>query len=150
MFRINRQTDYAIRVLLALAKQPAGARLATSAIGEEMLIPRAFLNRIVAQLANTGLLKTFAGRDGGLQLDRPAEELNLRQVIEAMEGAILLSECMTGDSACPFEQNCPVRGRWGRLQGIILAELEHTNFAILVDEVRQGVLNPASVLPVSP
>ncbi|MEZ0396426.1 MAG: Rrf2 family transcriptional regulator [Anaerolineales bacterium] len=147
MFRINRQTDYAIRVLLALARRPEGTRVAASTLGEEMLIPRAFLGRIVAQLARGGLVQTFPGRDGGLQLSRPASAVTLREVIEIIEGPVLLSECMLGDASCPFEGHCPVRGRWGRLQQAILDELEHTTFADLAAEAAfvQGRLN---VLPV--
>jgi Rrf2 family protein len=147
MFRINRQTDYAIRVLLALARRPAGERLAASILGEEMLIPRAFLGRIVAQLAHAGLVQTFPGRDGGLQLSRPAEELTLRDVIEAIEGPILLSECMAGEEACPFEGRCPVRGRWAHLQKTILNELGCMTFAALAAETA-FVQGPVSVLPV--
>ena len=112
MFRVNRQTDYAIRVLLMLAQQPEGTRLSTSEIGREMLIPPAFLPRIVAQLAQANLLLTFPGRDGGLQLPRPAGQITLKDVVEVMEGPLLLSECMTGEEACPFEGNCRVRCRW--------------------------------------
>jgi len=148
MFRVNRQTDYAIRVLLALAKQPEGTRLATSVIGEEMLIPKAFLTRIVAQLAQTGLVVTFQGREGGLQLPRPAGEINLWDVVDAMEGPFLLSDCMSGEQACPFEGACPVRSRWGRLQKAIMDELERTTFAELALET-MNVSGPALVLPVN-
>ncbi len=58
MLRINRQTDYAVRVLLALAKQAEGARLSTAAIQREMLVPAALMPRIVADLARTGLIRT--------------------------------------------------------------------------------------------
>jgi Rrf2 family protein len=136
MFRVNRQTDYAIRVILALAKQPQGTRLSSAEIGKEMLIPGAFLARIVAQLAQAGLLKTFPGREGGLQLARPANEITLRDVVEFMEGRFLLSECMTGEEACPFESACPVRLRWDGLQGVILTELEKTNFTLLAEEAK--------------
>jgi Rrf2 family protein len=148
MFRVNRQTDYAIRVLLALAKQPEGTRLATSAIGEEMLIPKAFLTRIVAQLAQTGLVVTFPGRDGGLQLARPAGETTLWHVVGAMEGPFLLSDCMTGEATCPFEGACPVRTRWGRLQKAIVDELTRTTFAELALET-MSVSGPVTVLPVN-
>lgn len=148
MFRINRQTDYAIRVLLALAKQPAGRRLSTSAIGNEMLIPKAFLTRIVAKLAQTGLVVTFPGRDGGLQLPRPAGELTLWDVVDAMEGPFLLSDCMTGEAACPFEGACPVRKRWSRLQNAIVDELTRTTFAELVLETL-NVSGPVMILPVN-
>ena len=148
MIKINRQTDYAIRVLLALAKQPEGTRLATSAIGEEMLIPRAFLTRIVADLAQAELVVTFPGRDGGLQLARPAEKISLRDVVETLEGPFLLSDCMTGQNACPFEMACPVRTRWGKLQRVILDELELTTFDALALEAI-NVSGPVEVLPVN-
>jgi len=137
MFRVNRQTDYAIRVLLMLAQQPEGTRLPSAQIGREMLIPPAFLGRIVAHLAQANLLVTFAGRDGGLQLPRPAAQISLKEVVEVMEGPFLLSECMTGEEACPFEGNCRVRCRWINLQARILDELKATTFADLARESSQ-------------
>lgn len=134
MFRINRQTDYAIRVLLALAKQPQNKRISTSSIGREMLIPPALLTRIVAQMAQAKLILAFPGRDGGLLLARPAVEINLREVVELMEGQFLLSECMLNQQECPFEGRCPVRKRWYRLQQVIVEELEKTNFKELALE----------------
>jgi Rrf2 family protein len=134
VLRINRQTDYAIRVILALAKQPQGTRLTSTEIGKEMLIPAAFLSRIVAQLAQAELVLTFPGREGGLQLARPADEITLRDVVELMEGSLLLSECMEGEQACPFEDACPVRRRWTGLQAVILAELAKTKFSELTEE----------------
>jgi Rrf2 family transcriptional regulator, nitric oxide-sensitive transcriptional repressor len=134
MLRINRQTDYAIRVILALAKQPNNNRVSTSTIGKEMLIPSSFLTRIVAQLAQAKLILTFPGREGGLELARPAELINLREVVELMEGKFLLSECMLDQQECPFEGRCPVRKRWHRLQHVIIEELEKTNFLELAQE----------------
>jgi len=85
MIRINRQTDYAIRVVLALAKHTERQRISTTEVQREMLIPAAFLPRIVAELGRGGFILTFPGRDGGLELARPAEQINLRQVVEYFE-----------------------------------------------------------------
>ncbi len=137
MFRVNRQTDYAVRVLLMLAQQPEGTRLSTAEIGREMLIPTAFLPRIVAQLAQANLLVTFPGREGGVQLPRPAGQITMKDVVELMEGPLLLSECMTGEEACPFEGDCRVRCRWTNLQSRILEELNSTTFADLALESAQ-------------
>ena len=136
MLKINRQTDYAVRVVLALANREPGARLSSAQIREEMLIPVAYMPRIVAQLAATGLVRTFAGRDGGLQLPRPAAEINLRDILEAFEGPVLLSECMQAKSEddCPFRNNCPVRTKWGRAQVAMLRELASVTFADLAEE----------------
>ncbi|HMA09893.1 MAG TPA: Rrf2 family transcriptional regulator, partial [Ramlibacter sp.] len=125
MLRINRQTDYAVRVVLALARQPEGARPSTAAVQREMLIPRGLMPRIVAELARSGLINTFAGRDGGLSLARPPAQISLADVVQAFEGPVLLSRCLqpTGEDDCPFLHTCPVRGKWGRVQVAMLREM---------------------------
>jgi len=136
MLRINRQTDYAVRVILSLAKRGAGARLSTKTIQNEMLIPPALMMRIVAQLARTEFLNTFPGRDGGLMLSRPASQISLKDIVEAFEGPILLSYCLQvkGEGDCPFQSNCPVRTKWGRVQVAMLREMAMINFEDLSKE----------------
>jgi Rrf2 family protein len=140
MLKINRQTDYAIRVVLALANRAAGTRLSSSAIQQEMLIPQTYMSRIVAQLAAAGLVKTFAGRDGGLQLPRPPAEITLKDVFEAFEGPMMLSECMQAkdEDDCPFQANCPVRTKWGRVQVAMLREMASISFADLAEEAKNA------------
>ena len=136
MLRINRQTDYAVRVVLALAKRGEQARLSSTEIQQEMLIPKAFMTRIVAQLSREGLINTFPGRDGGLMLPRPASQITLKDVVEAFEGPILLSACLQvkGGDDCPFQVNCPVRPKWGRVQVAMMREMASITFEDLVKE----------------
>lgn len=134
MFKINRRTDYAIRVMLSLARREPGARLATQHIQEEMHIPRSFLQRIVADLARVGLVNTFSGPNGGLELALPAAAIHLRHIWEAIEGPILISDCLEGEIACPLESGCPVNRRWRRLQAMIVRELESITLEGLVEE----------------
>lgn len=143
MLRINRQTDYAVRVVLSLSKRPPGLRVPTSEIQAEMLIPPAFLQRIVATLANEKFVTTQPGRDGGITLARAPEEINLLQIVEAFEGPIWLSDCVEHLQSCVFGQTCPVNRRWGRLRNVIRAELESATFADLVNEafdIQQSLL----------
>jgi Rrf2 family protein len=141
MLKINRQTDYAVRVVLALAKQGGAARISSAAIQREMQVPKAFMARIVAQLAQAGLVNTFPGREGGLSLPRPPEQITLLQVVEAFEGRLLLSECLqpTGEDDCPFLSHCPVRSKWGRVQAAIAREMASIHFADLAREAQQGI-----------
>ncbi len=132
--RLNRKTDYAVRVLLALAKRPPGERVPTARISQEMLIPAALSGRIVADLARGGLVRTFPGRDGGVQLARPAEEITLLQVVTLMEGPFHLSECVEGNVTCPFEAHCPVRRQWIRVDDMVAAALNRVTFADLAQE----------------
>ena len=135
MIQINRQTDYAIRVILSLSKHPAGTRKSTSEIRDEMLIPPAFSQRVVADLARGDFVLTFPGRDGGLQLARPADQINLLQVIEYFQGPVYVSECLVnGGDTCTFGDVCPVRNRWARLRSIIRGELESQTFDQLAQD----------------
>ena len=149
MLRINRQTDYAVRVILALACHEPGVRLSSVVIQNEMLIPKSFMPRIVAQLANCGLVKTFAGRDGGLQLSRPPEEISLKDVVESFEGPILLSECMqvNDENDCPFQRNCHVRTKWGRIQLAMVREMASINFRDMAHETL--TTPPSKAVPIS-
>ena len=136
MLKINRQTDYAVRVVLALAQRGEGVRLSTSVIQQMMLIPKALMARIVAQLARTGLLNTFPGRDGGLMLPRPSSQISLKDVVEAFEGPILLSECLqvNGENDCPFQSNCPIHSKWGQVQVAMMREMASITFEDLAQE----------------
>jgi Rrf2 family transcriptional regulator, iron-sulfur cluster assembly transcription factor len=134
MFRVNRQTDYAVRVVLALSKKPQGTRIPTSEIGREMLIPPALLQRIVAELANGGFIKTQAGREGGIRLAHLPNQITLLQVVERFEGPLVISDCILKEGDCPFETVCPVSCQWKRLNDLLIAEMSRITFQQLVDE----------------
>jgi Rrf2 family protein len=146
MFRVNRQTDYAVRVVLALSKKEPGTRLPTSEIGREMLIPPALLQRIVAELASSGLIETQAGRDGGISLARTPSEINLLEVVELFEGTLNLSDCVLRDGDCPFELRCPVNCQWIRFRDLLRGEMARVTFKQLVEDGKQLESNPIRVV----
>lgn len=149
MFRVNRRTDYSVRVLLSLAKRPFGTRLPTQVIQDEMLVPRPFLQRIIADLSRADLIMTYPGVNGGIQLARPAEAINLRQVWDAIEGPLLISDCLKSRDECPLDRGCPVRSRWAHLQAMITREMEATRLDELANEANAlalvASLNPSEV-----
>lgn len=136
MFRINRRTDYAVRVMLCLAKRPYGSRLSTQLIQDEMHTPRAFLTRIIADLSKVELICTYPGPNGGVQLARQASEINLRHIWEAIEGPLMISECIETPQDCPLNAGCPVRSRWCKLQAVIARELESISLQELAADAR--------------
>ena len=144
MLRVNRQTDYAVRVVLALSKKPEGSRLTTSEIGREMLIPHALPPRIVAELASGGFIKTQPGRDGGISLAHLPREINLLQIVERFEGDLVLSDCILKEGDCPFENKCPVSCQWKRLNDLLRNEMRQTTFQQLVED---GKMIEASLIP---
>ncbi len=127
--QITRQADYAIRAVLYIAKLNPNQRAATSQIAEEQKIPPSFLAKIISQLSIAGLLHTSRGARGGVMMAKPAEEVTLLDVVEAIDGPITLNECVTDDDACSFGNECPLRAVWCDAQDDLVKRLKGTNFA---------------------
>lgn len=147
MFRVNRQTDYAARVVLALAKKPQGTRVSSAEVGREMLIPPALLQRIVAELSNGGFIKTQPGREGGITLAQDPSQITLLQIVEWFEGSLVISDCILKQGECPFEDRCPVSCQWKRLNDLMRDEMSRITFDQLVEDgkkIESTLKNPAS------
>ena len=129
--QITRQADYALRAMLFLARMDPTKRAATSQIAEMQHIPPSFLAKIISQLSIAGLIHTSRGARGGVLLARPAEQISVLEVVEAIDGPMELNECTSGAGGCPFGENCPLRPIWCDTQRELIEKLRHTNFAQL-------------------
>lgn len=128
---ITQQADYAVRAVLELALQPSGVRLSCETIAQRHAIPLAFLTKIVARLANEGILRNQRGVNGGVQLARPAEEINLLEVVEAIDGPITFNRCNRKPSECSRSRTCVVHPIWTELCRDFRARLAACDFAAM-------------------
>ena len=126
--QITRQADYAIRAVRYLAKQEPNKRSATSTVAKEMKIPPSFLAKIISQLSIAGLLHTSRGARGGVTLARAPKEISLLDVVEAIDGPILLNECVGEPDGCQFKDDCPVHPIWEEAQQALVKRLGATRF----------------------
>jgi Rrf2 family protein len=140
MLRVNRETDYAIRVILALAEYPSGEIVPSAQIRQQMQLPESLSLQIIARLAKLELIKTYPGRKGGIQLAHPPAEISLLDVIEGIEGPLILSDCLEVGHSCSLAPGCPVQSYWVGLQGRLAGELASVNFEkLLEDKIRPTV-----------
>jgi len=128
---ITRQADYAVRAVLELALQPSGARLSCETIAQRHSIPLAFLTKISARLAAEGIVHSQRGVNGGVQLARPPEEINLLEVVEAIDGPVTFNRCNRQPSECARSRTCPVHPIWAELCREFRARLAAYNFAAI-------------------
>ena len=126
--QITRQADYAIRAVRYLAKQGSNQRAATSTVAQEMKIPPSFLAKIISQLSIAGLLHTSRGARGGVTLARDAKDISLLDVVEAIDGPILLNECVGDPADCVFSDDCLVHPIWVEAQETLVKRLRETKF----------------------
>ncbi len=131
--QITRQADYAVRAVLYLARMKGNQRAATSAIAKEQDIPPSFLAKIISQLSIAGLLHTSRGARGGVTLAREPKDITLLEVIEAIDGPIMLNECVGDSATCTFNENCPLKPVWCDAQNELVTRLKGTNFAQLLN-----------------
>lgn len=89
MMRISQRLDYALRVLVLMADMPPGSRVAAGELAERLHLPRRFVEQQVSALARAGLVDCRRGASGGCQLDRPADEITVRDVVVAVQGEVL-------------------------------------------------------------
>jgi Rrf2 family protein len=125
--QITRQADYAVRAIMYLAKLGPSEKAATSQIAEEQEIPLSFLAKIIAQLSVAGLLQTMRGARGGVTLARAADEITLLEVVEAIDGPIMLNECVNDHHSCPLTA-CLMHDVWVEAQHDLVDRLRTTTF----------------------
>jgi Rrf2 family protein len=131
--QLTRSADYAVRAMLDIADQdtigPGRAR--THKIAQRQDIPPALLAKLVPLLVRAGLLDSQRGARGGLALARPASEINLLEIIEAIEGPISLNRCTTSNAQCDRVEHCPVYPVWKKAQEHLVNLLQSTTLADL-------------------
>jgi len=132
---ISRQADYAIRAILDLSAVPAGELAQTREIARRQEIPEKYLPTIVRTLARAGLLRTLRGSHGGIALSRSPGQITLRQVVEAIDGPILLNRCLIRPGECTVESDgyCSLHTFWERMVAELQKKMDEINFGDLVE-----------------
>jgi len=126
--QITRQADYALRAVIFLAKLEDGEKASTKEIAATQKIPPSFLAKIVSQLSIAGLIQTARGARGGISLARPAEAISVLNVVEAIDGPVLLNICTVNEQACTFVDDCPLHHIWCETREMLVEKLSSATF----------------------
>ena len=137
MLRISRLTDYATVLLAALAGEPARVQTA-AALAEQTRIAAPTVCKLLKQLQRAGLVISTRGLHGGYQLARPAAQITVAAILDALEGPVALTDCAGGQGQCGIEHHCRVAPVWQRLNVAIRRALSDVTLAELagVDSVQ--------------
>jgi FeS assembly SUF system regulator len=130
MLRISKLTDYATVILASLAEQPAQVRTA-AALAERTRIAAPTVSKLLKQLHKAGLLTSTRGLRGGYQLARPAAQITVAAILDALEGPVTLTDCAGGHGQCGIEHHCRVAPVWQRLNVAIRRALSDVTLAEL-------------------
>jgi len=132
--RLTRAGEYAVRIILYLSKQDAGAVSNRKQIARRMDIPDQFLSKIAQQLARSGFIEIVQGAKGGLRLVVSSERLTLLDVVEAVGGQIFLNDCLMRPDSCSRSNACAVHVVWEKARHQLRETLREATFAKLLKE----------------
>jgi Rrf2 family cysteine metabolism transcriptional repressor len=135
MKRINRDTDYAVRALLCMAKlgkEAGDAVIPVEAIVAREGLPRVFLRRLLQQLAREKILNSHRGKGGGFSFRRRPDAVSLYDIMNLFQGPIDITNCVLGAHACPRKSYCKLRARLRCLNERIAGELRKITIEDLI------------------
>lgn len=128
MLRISKLTDYAMLILSQMAKAQSLIMSATL-LAEVLHLSVPTVSKILKILADSNLVTSIRGADGGYRLARPAIEITLVDIISAMEGDVAMTECCESKGHCAINSQCGVRENWRKINKMVHALL--AGFTIL-------------------
>jgi Rrf2 family protein len=126
--QVTRESDYGIRSILYLARQPFKKVSFVNEISEDYKIPRSFLAKILQKLVKAKVVRSYRGVKGGFSLARPAREISVLDVLEAIDGKLVLNICLADKKKCNFSKHCPTQLLWNTVQSKISDTLKKANF----------------------
>lgn len=137
---LSSEGRYALRALVYLAW--LGERASADRISAEAHVPRRLLARILASLSHAGLIQSEQGRGGGSRLGRPAQEITLRDAVEAAEGPFGVTRCIMQNRACGTRAPCTLHDAWERGQQAILEYLQRQTLEDFIAQNPSGRFPP--------
>jgi len=118
MFSVPTKTQYGIRALVHLARMEESSAVSAE-IARAEGIPSKYLEGILNQLKTAGLVHSERGKNGGYRLARPASEMRMIEIVEALEGEVRPVGCLDDSSSCAQGDCCLPRIFWVGLKGAI-------------------------------
>mgnify|MGYP000635277803 CR=1 FL=1 len=128
MLSLNQTTGYAL-LALGMLEGPGGRPVLVRDLARRTGIPKPYLSKMIHALASKGLLDTKRGVRGGVTLARPADQITLIEIAEAVQGGVLRQTCLLGLAECSDERACPLHTFWTVTTERIMRMMRRTTLA---------------------
>jgi Rrf2 family protein len=129
---LRQNSDYALRAMVNLAERCDGEVVSTRQLSREEDIAYPFAAKILQKLAAAGLVTSTMGPHGGFSLSRRPEDINLLEVVKAVQGDVAVNTCFMPGHTCPRRPKCPISRKIAGLQEQIETYLRENTLADVV------------------
>ncbi len=135
---LHNTTQYAIRILNYMANESTDRLVSAKTLSEKLDIPYKFLTKIMTNLVKEEFVVSIRGREGGFELARPANEINIGQILDVISGSLENSSCILGIDRCGEKKKCALHDQWLTPKKMIRQMFENTTLDMLKgDEFKQ-------------
>jgi Rrf2 family protein len=118
--KLSKESQYGIIGLVFLATQPPGTIWQINQVARGADLPQAFLSKIFRKLANHGILRSYKGGvERGYSLLKPAKEISLKEILEAIEGPDLFQRCVFWSDKCSDAEPCMLHEVWKTIRPMV-------------------------------
>ena len=136
--RINTRTRYAIRMMADIAKHGHGEPVTLKDVAEREDFSKLYLSQLTTALKSASLLKSVWGNKGGYVLARPASEIRLLDILEAIDGPVAILDCIADPGYCDRAKFCECRVVWADINQAIVNILKKHTVANLIKQCPSG------------
>ncbi|HUH20206.1 Rrf2 family transcriptional regulator [Albibacterium sp.] len=144
---LTKKSKYGIKALIFLGKNYGTQPVQIMRIATEEQIPKKFLEQILLELRNAGLLYSVKGAKGGYSLNKDPKDIRLTQVIRLLDGPIALLPCVSLNfyqkcDECKSEEVCGIRDTFVEVRDAMLQILNDTSIADIIEKESSSIFNP--------
>ena len=139
--KLSNKTEYAILALMELGQRYGKGYVLSREIARSRVIPGSFLERILLNLRNAGLVMSHRGANGGHCLAQDPKDISIREVIEIFEGSLAPADCVNERSQAPLchiAACCVIKDLWQNMYDSMLESIENITLNDLLVQERQG------------
>ena len=131
---LTKNTDYAIRALLALAAKK-GSYVSAKSIATEHDIPYQFLRRLLQEMIRHNLIISKDGVQGGFMMQKNPDDITVTELIEIFQGKVQVSECMFRKQICSNRARCVLRHEIMRIEQVVQSEFQKVTIGKLLRDL---------------
>ena len=148
---LSKKAKYGLQAVLQLAEDFGQGSVLISDLAAKQQIPKKFLEQILLELKNAGILQSKSGKGGGYSLSRNPQQVTFGQVIRVLDGPFAPVPCVSKTAyakctECADEATCPIRMVMAEVREAISNILDHTTLSEALERSRTAALNAAGLL----
>ena len=137
---ITKKAEYAIIILSELASHEQGAMVTSKSIAQKRGLPVNLVVQLASVLKEAGWLQGARGPSGGIKLTADPAQINLKEVIETVDGQISITRCLFSEEPCRDQEHCFLREVWTKAQNSMLSVFEETT----IKEISESAFSRAA------